>query len=416
MARTAFLLSSLLALAAAQTPGKTKEVHPKLQTWKCTNRGGCVRQNTAIVLDAASHWIHQANDTTKGCGNWGEAADKVACPDEATCAKNCIIEGISDYSENGITTQGGSLTLNMYGKNGVSSPRVYLLAEDEKNYELLKLVGKEFTFDVDASKLPCGMNGALYFSEMEKAGGRSKLNPGGAAYGTGYCDAQCYVTPWVNGVGNIAGKGICCNEMDIWEANKAATQMAPHTCSKPGLYQCTGDECKFDGVCDKNGCGNNPYVLGEKGYYGPGKQYKVDTTRPFTVVTQFNANSKKELESINRLYVQDGRVIQNAMVNVTGPMTDEYCSKNGAVKFLSDGAMKGMGGSLDRGMVLAMSVWWDEGGFMNWLDSGNAGPCNATEGDPKVIQQVEPRPAVVFSQIKWGEIGSTFRMKGRPHH
>lgn len=65
---------------------------------------------------------------------------------------------------------------------------------------MIKLTGNEFAFDVDVSKLPCGMNGALYMSEMEAEGGRSALNPGGATYGTGYCDAQCFVTPWVNGV------------------------------------------------------------------------------------------------------------------------------------------------------------------------------------------------------------------------
>jgi hypothetical protein len=62
------------------------------------------------------------------------------------------------------------------------------------------LTGQEFSFDVDVSKLPCGMNGALYLSEMKEDGGKSELNPGGAAYGTGYCDAQCFVTPWVEGV------------------------------------------------------------------------------------------------------------------------------------------------------------------------------------------------------------------------
>lgn len=106
--------------------------------------------------------------------------------------------------------------------------------------------------------------------------------------------------------------------------------------------------------------------------------------------------------------MQNGVVIEDAAVNVTGPMDDAYCTKNGAKTFMSLGAMKGMGESMSRGMVLAMSIWWDEGGFMNWLDSGNAGPCNATEGDPKVIQTVEKAPSVIFSQIKWGEIGSTF--------
>lgn len=198
--------------------------------------------------------------------------------------------------------------------------------------------------------------------------------------------------------------------MDIWEANAAAEQTAPHACNQTGLYKCTGAECAFDGVCDKNGCGYNPYVLGNKNYYGPG--LKIDTKRPFTVVTQFPAEEGK-LTEIRRLYVQNGKVIQNAAVNVTGPpkinyLNDEYCAATGAERFMDLGAMEEMGDALSRGMVLVFSIWWDASGFMNWLDSGNAGPCNATEGDPKVIQQVQPDPEVTYSQIKWGEIGSTY--------
>ena len=33
---------------------------------------------------------------------------------------------------------------------------------------------REFTFDVDVSQLPCGLNGALYFVEMDEDGGASK--------------------------------------------------------------------------------------------------------------------------------------------------------------------------------------------------------------------------------------------------
>jgi cellulase len=188
------LAAILLGLATAQTPGTTPEVHPKLTTWKCTKDGGCVAKNTAVVTDSAAHWIHQSNNTALGC-------DPAACPDEATCAQKCIMEGIQDYSSYGVTAEGGSLKLDMFGPSGnTASPRLYLLAEDEKNYEMLQLTGNELTFNVDVSKLPCGMNGALYLSEMREDGGRSALNPGGAAYGTGYCDAQCFVTPWVNGV------------------------------------------------------------------------------------------------------------------------------------------------------------------------------------------------------------------------
>lgn len=85
------------------------------------------------------------------------------------------------------------------------SPRVYLLAEGEEKYEMLQLNGNEFSFDVDMSQLPCGMNSALYLSEMDAAGGRSDLNPAGAAFGTGYCDAQCGVKPFINGEVSISG-------------------------------------------------------------------------------------------------------------------------------------------------------------------------------------------------------------------
>lgn len=194
--------SLLLGLAAAQTVSrKTPEVHPKLTTWKCTKKGGCREQKSALVLDSASHPIYQKNDPTKGCGNWGSAPDPEVCPDQETCQKNCLMDGISNYGDYGVFTKGSEMTLTMKGKDGnIATPRVYLLAPGEQKYEILKLTGQEFTFDVDVSKLPCGMNGALYLSEMEANGGKSKLNKAGAYYGTGYCDAQCFVTPWVNGV------------------------------------------------------------------------------------------------------------------------------------------------------------------------------------------------------------------------
>lgn len=63
----------------------------------------------------------------------------------------------------------------------------------ESKYQMFKLLNQEFTFDVDVSNLPCGLNGALYFSQMAEDGGMSKYstNKAGAKYGTGYCDAQC---------------------------------------------------------------------------------------------------------------------------------------------------------------------------------------------------------------------------------
>jgi len=409
------VIAALLGAVAAQSVGTmSPEVHPKLTTWECTKAGGCKTKDTSVVLDSGSHWIHQKDNQALGCGDWGNPPNATVCPDLATCQKNCVMEGISDYSTHGVFTSGSTLTMKMLNPDGSSaSPRIYLLAEGGKDYQMLQLTGKEFSFDVDVSKLPCGMNGALYLSEMEADGGASDLNTGGAAYGTGYCDAQCFTTPFINGVGNLEGKGSCCNEMDIWEANAPATQIAPHVCNQTSLYKCAGDECAFEGVCDKNGCGYNTYANGAKNFYGPGPSFAVDTTKPFTVVTQFPADDAGNLKEIRRSYVQGGKLIPQATVAIQGPpqvnyINEEYCQATGARRYEELGGMKGMGGALSRGMVLAMSIWWDAGGNMNWLDSGNAGPCNATEGNPSVIVQVEPDPTVIFSNIKWGEIDSTY--------
>ena len=49
----------------------------------------------------------------------------------------------------------------------------------------------------DMFYMPCGLNGAVYFVEMDADGGEARAaasggsNQAGAKYGTGYCDAQC---------------------------------------------------------------------------------------------------------------------------------------------------------------------------------------------------------------------------------
>lgn len=91
-------------------------------------------------------------------------------------------------------------------------------------------------------------------------------------------------------------------------------------------------------------------------------------------------------------------------------LDNEYCNATGADKYMDLGATEGMGAAMSRGMVLVFSIWWDKGSFMEWLDGlgSNAGPCNATEGDPEVIKSIQPDTQVTFSQIRWGDIGSTF--------
>lgn len=81
----------------------------------------------------------------------------------------------------------------------ILSPRVYLFDEDNDAYFDFRVVGKEFSFDVDMTKLPCGTNGALYLDEMRMDGDSNEYNTAGPKYGTGYCDAQCPQLRWVEG-------------------------------------------------------------------------------------------------------------------------------------------------------------------------------------------------------------------------
>jgi cellulose 1,4-beta-cellobiosidase len=113
----------------------------------------------------------------------------------------------ADYSATyGITTTGNALKLNFITKASQTNvgSRTYLMAAGSTTkYQMLKLLGQEFTFDVDVSNLPCGLNGALYFSEMDEDGGMARFstNKAGAKYGTGYCDAQCpQDIKFINGV------------------------------------------------------------------------------------------------------------------------------------------------------------------------------------------------------------------------
>jgi cellulase len=204
--KAALLVATALwsTLTGAQRAGTSiPEHHPKLTTSKCTLKGGCRTQNTAVVIDQLSRNTHLEGHADISCGTW-EGLNTTVCPDAKTCFKNCVMEGV-DYAAHGVTTKGDALTLNMFmpGADGTPSsvsPRVYLLDEGESKYADLKLLNRELAYDADVSKLVCGMNGALYLSEMDMSGGQGPLNTAGAAYGTGYCDAQCFSIPWINGV------------------------------------------------------------------------------------------------------------------------------------------------------------------------------------------------------------------------
>lgn len=224
-----FICCLLVAGSYGQNAGTlTPEFSPSFSIQTCTDTE-CVTENTAIVFEADYRRVYSVDDNSVSCRD-GSGWSPTLCPDSVTCAQNCAIDGITQDEYNnqyGVTADGSSLRLD-YLKTGdfgtnVGS-RTYLIGED-KNYRLFNLKNRELTITIDTSTMECGMNGALYFSQMDADGGKSRFpdNDAGSAYGTGYCDGQCphYLT-YSNGQVNMDGNseyGICCTEMDIWEAN-----------------------------------------------------------------------------------------------------------------------------------------------------------------------------------------------------
>lgn len=179
-------------------------------------------------MGPSRRWFYSVADNGQTPCLTGDGYDPVLCPDGATCAQNCALGGVSKEDLDvkfGTSSDGNALTMR-YHTDTTTSADGYLLAASEDKYRMFRLKNREFTFDVDMSKLPCGMNGALFFVEMEEDGGTASYpnNQAGAKYGVGGCDAQCkHDNPYFAGQVNIDGTseyGVCCFEMDIWEANK----------------------------------------------------------------------------------------------------------------------------------------------------------------------------------------------------
>ena len=179
MLSSVLAFSSLLVAARAQLVGTyTAETHPTLQVSKCAAGGTCTTSAQSIVLDSNWRWLHVKGDYTN-CYT-GNSWNATTCPDGKACAANCALEGADYGATYGISTSGNSLKLKFVTKAGTGTnigSRTYLMAAgSQTNYELFKLMNQEFTFDVDVSNLPCGLNGALYFSEMAADGGMSKFS------------------------------------------------------------------------------------------------------------------------------------------------------------------------------------------------------------------------------------------------
>ncbi|KAG6906829.1 hypothetical protein DXG01_011789 [Tephrocybe rancida] len=346
--------------------------------------------------------------------------DKTLCPDGAACAINCALDG-ADYSGVYGVTSGDALTHKFItnGANTNVGSRLCLLNSESST-------SSSSTFDVEVSDLPCGLTVALYFSEMDADGRFAKHSINKASAKPTLSNFHFQANS-VAGNGSSAGSNsgtnnysACGNEMDIWlpalpvpalspASSAALTPPAvPSTATPPSAIPTVGD----------------------KTFYRPG--LKVNTSKKFTAVTQFISSSGTatvDLTEIRRLYVQNGIVIQNSKTVIPGldsydSITGAYCDAQKTAfgdtkQFQAKGGLTAMGKAAKNGMVLVLPVRDDHAVDMLWLDSTyptdasastpgvGRGTCATSSGTPTDVETDARNSSVTYSNIRFGEIGST---------
>merc|ERR1712087_891812 len=103
-------------------------------------------------------------------------------------------------------------------------------------------------------------------------------------------------------------------------------------------------------------------------------------------------------------------------------ITDDFCKDwvaetQDGTNFLDKGGLGKIEEAMDAGVVLVMSLWDDHYANMLWLDStypvdstdpgADRGSCPTTSGVPKDVESKQASAKVIFSDIKFGAIGST---------
>ncbi|CZT44311.1 related to Exoglucanase 1 [Rhynchosporium secalis] len=389
----AFAISLASVLVRGQQVGtNTAETHPTVTWQTCTAPGSCTTKNGKIVIDSNWRWVH---DKTSGkytnCYD-GNTWDATLCPDNKKCAANCALEG-ADYGKTyGASTSGNALKLTFITKGEHSTnigSRMYLMESDTK-YQIFSLLNKEFTFDVDLSNLPCGLNGALYFVSMDADGGMAKYpnNKGGAKYGQRR---------------RLEGSG-----------SRQATIPTP-------------ESVIMDPAARK-------WTYGKLTRSPQPTHHTPACPLAKAFVTAMRAEEPTPPTDIQALAMPTDATstviawaTPSIIPGVSGnSITTAFCDAQKAAfgdnyKFKTQGGLAGMGNALKAGMVLVMSIWDDHYSNMLWLDStyptdstklGAArGSCDIGSGVPADVEAKSPASSVTYSNIKFGPINSTFAAK-----
>ncbi|KAI8814009.1 glycosyl hydrolase family 7-domain-containing protein [Cladochytrium replicatum] len=187
---------------------------------------------------------------------------------------------------------------------------------------------------------------------------------------------------------------------------------------------------RYKGVCNKDGCDFNAYRQGNKTIYGP--SLGVDTSKPFTVVTQFlttYGTDSGDLSDIRRFYIQGGKVIAQSgstylELNGANWIAPGYCTAQksfyGDTNDFAERWSEGYGTGSRPLYGLVLSIWDDVTVNILGLDSvafpkdGDPsnpdvarGSCATTPGEPKATCAANQDAYVQCSNIRCGDIGFT---------
>lgn len=185
----AMMINPILSYSGGMRFNKTTPNHTPLFPIKIEGKV----LNTSLTIDSNWRRVHLKNDDTKSCFNetglWN-------CLDYKTCIDTCLIDGITmpEWKESfniEIIHENDSSKVQLglpSSRDAKSGPRLLLLDESQRKYQPFNLLNKKVSFTVDTSKVGCGLNGALYFTNMDLINNIS--DAAGPSYGMGYSDAQ----------------------------------------------------------------------------------------------------------------------------------------------------------------------------------------------------------------------------------
>ena len=150
------------------------------------------------------------------------------------------------------------------------------------------MLGGRLTYKVDLSKVGCGCLTAFYAVSMPAVDNLDDPFR--------YC-------------GSGTGAKAACPEYDIMEANKYGFRSTSHQCRSPneqGIYT----DCDSKGQCTVDILETEMYGKIMDNLYGPGPEYKIDTTKPFHVRNDWHEGGQDLWTSFSVTLIQDRKYVK----------------------------------------------------------------------------------------------------------